>query len=74
MVHLFDSVRITGSGFTARLVGRCLSLLLLLLAVVGSTLVTPHPAQAAPAQPPTRRLLIFVAYNETWWSEFKVTY
>lgn len=56
---------------------RLLLLLLLLLIFVGSGAGTQRAVIADTlVQPttPTRRILIFVAYNETWWSEFKVTY
>ena len=56
---------------------RLYTLLLLLVALFGLQPVHQRPAQAsataAPAADPPR-ILIFVAYNETWWSEFKVSY
>ena len=51
-------------------------LLLTLLLSWGGLGNQPATVAAAPlpVEPPTRRILIFVAYNESWWSEFKVTY
>lgn len=49
----------------------CLSLLCLILA---ASVVTPKPSAAfAPAASPGRALM-FVAYNQVWWSEYKVVY
>ena len=53
------------------------SLLLLFIGLFGWQPTQPKPAQAdtngeAVADPP--RILMFVAYNEIWWSECKVSY